>query len=213
MAEAKKVKTEKKSEKRVQAKSMHGMYHYLSEAWKNPSEEFTSELRKKMIDWRAGDRVAKIEKPTRLDRARALGYKAKKGFVIYRVTLERGGRHKPRPRTKRRSKRFSVKRLLHMNYQWVAEQRVQRKHPNLEILNSYKLAKDGRFYFFEVIAVDPYAAEIKNDPALKWICSPENKNRAFRGLTSSAKKSRGLRTKSRNLKVRPSARSWHRMGR
>ena len=35
------------------------------------------------------------------------------------------------------------------------------KFKNLEILNSYKLAKDGKHYFFEVILVDPAKPEIK----------------------------------------------------
>lgn len=194
-------------------KSLKGMYHYLGEAWKNPSAEQLDDIRKKMIDWRAGPRIAKIEKPTRLDRARILGYKAKKGFVIFRVTLERGGRHKARPTTKRRSKRFSVKKVLHMSYQWVAEQRVQKTYRNLEVLNSYKLGKDGRFYFFEVITVDRNAPEIKADPGLRWLTSSKNKFRAMRGLTSSGKKSRGMSTKSHTMKVRPSLRSWDRKGR
>ena len=113
-----------KEEKKVPQKSVKGFYKFISDAWKHPSEEFVKERRKKMIDWRAAERIHRIDKPIRLDRARALGYKAKKGFIVFRVTLERGGRKKPRPRTKRRSKRFSIKKILRMNYQWIAERRV-----------------------------------------------------------------------------------------
>jgi large subunit ribosomal protein L15e len=204
---------EKKQKSEKQITSVNGMYHYMGQAWKKPTAAHTEEIRNQMISWRAGPRIAKLEKPTRLDRARILGYKAKKGFVIFRVTIERGGRKKARPTTKRRSKRFSIKRLLHMSYQWVAEQRVQKEYRNLEVLNSYKLGKDGRFYFFEVITVDRNSPEIKADPQLKFLTTPENKFRALRGLTSAAKKARGLTTKSRNMKVRPSLRSWHRQGR
>lgn len=193
--------------------SAHGFYYYLKQAWKKPSEEFIKEIRNKMIGWRAGKRIEKIEKPSRLDKARALGYKAKKGFVVFRVTIGRGGRQKPRPTTKRRSKRFSVKKILRMNYRWVAEQKVQRKYTNLEVLNSYIIGKDGTHYFFEVIAVDPNMPEIKSDSDINWICQPKNRNRVLRGLTSAAKKSRGLRHKSPNLKVRPSLRAWRRRGR
>jgi len=45
---------------------------------------------------------------------------------------------------------------------------------------------------------------------LSWIVN--NRKRAQRGLTSAARKSRGLRSKSRNLKVRPSLRAWERQG-
>ncbi len=211
--ETKEKKAQAKAEKKAPQASAHGMYHYISEAWKKPSEGFIEDLRNKTIGWRAGKRITKIEKPTRLDRARALGYKAKKGFVVFRVTVKRGGRQRIRPVSHRKGKRQSVKSILHMNYKWVAEQRVQNKYRNLEILNSYLLGKDGKYYFFEVIAVDPYMPEIKSDPTINWICKPENQGRAFRGLTSSAKKARGLRTKSHELKVRPSLRAWGRKGR
>jgi len=211
-AEKPKVKSEKKAKHEPQV-SAHGMYHYMNEAWKKPSKEFTVEIRGKMIGWRAGDRVTKLEKPTRLDKARSLGYKAKKGFVIFRSVVKRGGHIKARPGTRRRGKRQSVKKNLRMNYRWIAEQRVQNKYLNLEVLNSYPLSKDGKFGFFEVICVDPNAPEIKSDKDINWICRPENRNRSLRGLTSAAKKSRGLRNKSRNLKIRPSLRAWHRKGR
>ena len=99
-----------------------------------------------------------------------------------------------------------------MSYKWIAEQRVAKSHRNLEVLNSYEVGKDGINYFYEVICVDPERAEIKNDPTMKWITKGSNKNRVLRGLTSSAKKSRGLRNKSRNLKIRPSLRAWNRLG-
>jgi len=101
---------------------------------------------------------------------------------------------------------------LKMSYRWVAEQRAEKRYPNLEVLNSYYLGKDGKHYFFEIILVDPNRPEIKNDPTINWICSPKNKTRAARGLTSAAKKSRGLRTKSRTLKTRPSGRAHRRTG-
>lgn len=214
MAEAKKTekKETKEKTKKEPAKSVKGFYHYIKQAWKKPNAARVKEIREKMIEWRAGNRIVKIEKPTRLDRARALGYKAKNGVLVFRVTIERGGRVRARPRVKRRSRRQTIRKILGMSYQWVAEQRLQHKYTNLEILNSYKLGKDGRFYFFEVIAIDPNVPEIKSDKQLNFMCRPENRNRALRGLTSSAKKSRGLMYKSHNMKVRPSLRSWHRMG-
>ena len=100
-----------------------------------------------------------------------------------------------------------TRKNLKMNYRWIAEQRAGRKYKNLEVLNSYLIGKDGIHYFYEVILVDPERNEIKKDPALSWISKPGNKGRVFRGLTSAGKKSRGLRNKSRELKVRPSIRA------
>lgn len=36
--------------------------------------------------------VVRASRPSRPDKARRLGYKAKQGFVIYRVRVRRGGR-------------------------------------------------------------------------------------------------------------------------
>ncbi len=188
----------------------HGMYHHIGELWKKPSREFMQE---KLIEWRKGNGVVKVEKPLRLDRARALGYKAKKGIVMVRVRLKRGGRRRRRYGVKgRKSRKQTIRKMLKMNYRWVAEIRAARKYRNLEVLNSYWIGKDGKYYFFEVIMVDPSKPEIVNDPVLKWIADRKNSKRAERGLTSAAKKSRGLRSKSDNLKVRPSLRAWDRTG-
>ena len=187
-----------------------GMYHYIKKAWKKPDKET---LRLRMVDWRASDSVIKVEKPLRLDKARALGYKAKKGFVVYRVRVKRGGRKRTRQGVKgRKSRKQTNRKTLKMSYQWVAEIRASKKHSNLETLNSYWVGKDGKYYYFEVIMVDSEMPEIKNDRTINWIAKRENTGRAERGLTSAARKSRGLRSKSHNLKVRPSLRSWNRKG-
>lgn len=186
-----------------------GMYHYIGEAWKKPSRELMQPL---LVQWRAGESLVKVDKPMRLDRARVLGYKAKKGFVIIRVRLKRGGRKRSRHKHGRKSRKQHVRKTLKMSYQWVAEIRAERAYRNLEVLNSYLLAKDGKYYFYEVIMIDPSMPEIKNDPILNWIAKPKNAQRAQRGLTSAGKKSRGLSSKSHNLKVRPSLRSWQRKG-
>ena len=188
----------------------HGMYHYIGELWKNPSRELMQE---KLIEWRKGNSIVKVEKPLRLDRARALGYKAKKGIVVVRVRLKRGGRRRRRYGVKgRKSRKQTIRKMLKMNYKWIAEIRASRKYQNLEVLNSYWIGKDGKYYFFEVIMADASKPEIKSDRVLGWVSRGTNKNRAERGLTSAAKKSRGLRTKSVDMKVRPSLRSWNRRG-
>ena len=165
-----------------------GFYHYIKEAWKKPDVET---LRKRMIEWRHSGVFTKVDKPLRLDRARALGYKDKKGFVVVRVRIKRGGHKRPKPNAGRRSVRMHTNKNLKMNYKWIAEQRVARKYTNLEVLNSYQIGKDGINYFYEVILVDSHVPEIKNDKTINWISNA--KKRAMRGLTSAAKKSRGMR--------------------
>lgn len=190
-----------------------GLSFYLRQAWKKPDAGI---LRSRMIEWRETDAVVRVEKPLRLDRARALGYKAKKGFIVLRVRVKRGGRKRSQRHMKgRKGKKQTIRKTLKMSYQWVAEIRAARKYPSLEVLNSYNIGKDGKHYFFEVIMVDPSKQEIKTDRTTQWITSDKNRKRAERGLTSAAKKSRGLvskRGKTPKIKVRPSLRAHQRKG-
>jgi large subunit ribosomal protein L15e len=188
-----------------------GAYYFLKELWKKPSQEM---LREKLIELRKQPSVFRLDRHTRLDRAHTLGYKAKKGFIIIGVKLFRGGRRRPRPAKKgRKSKRQTIRKTLKMNLQWIAEMRANRKYSNLEVLNSYPIGKDGIYSFFEVIMLDPSRPEIQTDKDVKWICSPENHGRVFRGLTSAGRKSRGLRQKGKKaVKLRPSVHAHQNRG-
>ncbi|MEA2090038.1 MAG: 50S ribosomal protein L15e [Thermoproteota archaeon] len=185
-------------------------YKYIQKAWKKPDASYVKDLMwHRLIKWRRQPTILRIEKPTRLDRARKLGYKAKQGFVIARVRVRRGGPEKPRPRAGRRQKRMGVKKLkLAKNIKLIAEERTAKKFPNLEVLNSYWVGEDGRHKWFEVILVDPHHPAIKSDKDTNWICNKAHRGRVFRGLTSAGKKVRGLRRKGRGAeKVRPSRRA------
>jgi len=190
-----------------------GLSHYLREAWKKTDREL---LHSKMIKWRAGQAIEKVDRPLRLDRARSVGYKAKKGIVVVRVRVKRGGRKRVRVGVKgRKTRKQTNRKTLKMNYRQIAEIRAARKYKNLEVLNSYWIGKDGKHYYFEVILIDSERNEIKSDRTLKWIGNGKNNKRAERGLTSAGKKARGLKSKrgkSQDLKVRPSLRAWNRRG-
>ncbi|MCI2414593.1 MAG: 50S ribosomal protein L15e [Candidatus Aramenus sp.] len=175
------------------------MYSYISQLWQSDEWKKTV-VRKRMIEWRREGSVVRIEKPTRLDRAREIGYKAKQGFVIVRVRVSRGGMDKPRPNSGRRPKRMGVYGYSPAKgYRWIAEEKAARKFPNLEVLGSYYVGEDGLYKYYEVILVDPNHPVIKADKDLKWLQDPANRRRVFRGLTSAGKKARGL-LKSRGLK-------------
>jgi len=182
-------------------------YKYIAEAWAKPKDSYVKELmRQRLIKWRKQPSTIRIEKPTRLDRARKLGYKAKQGFVMARVKVRRGGLRKKRPKAGRRQKRMGVKKFKPAkSLKLIAEERTARKFPNLEVLNSYWVGEDGRSKWFEIIMVDPHHPVIKADKNVNWICQKQHRGRAFRGLTSAGKKVRGLRRKGRGAeKVRPS---------
>jgi large subunit ribosomal protein L15e len=147
------------------------LYKHLREAWKNPKKSYVEDLmRERAILWRRQPSIVRIGKPTRLDRARRLGYKAKKGFVVVRVKVRRGGRRKPRPILGRRQKRMGVTKFTPAkSLKLMAEERAARKHPNLEVLNSYWIWQDGTSKWFEVIMVDPASPSIKTDKSVGWM--------------------------------------------
>lgn len=182
-------------------------YKYIAEAWAKPEKSYVKELmRQRLIKWRRQSAIVRIEKPTRIDRARRLGYKAKQGFVIARVRVRRGGLRKKRPKAGRRPKRMGVKKYKPAkSMRLIGEERTGKKFPNLEVLNSYWVAEDGRSKWFEIIMVDPHHPAIKADKEVNWIAQKQHHKRVFRGLTSAGKKIRGLRRKGRGAeKVRPS---------
>jgi len=182
-------------------------YKYMAEAWKRPEASFVKEImNQRAIKWRRQPTIVRVERPTRLDRARKLGYKAKQGFVIVRVRVRRGWLKRPRPKAGRRPKRMGVTRIkLAKSLKLVAEERAARKFPNLRVLNSYWVWEDGRYKWYEMVMVDPHHPVIQSDENINWICESVHKGRVFRGLTSAGKKMRGLRHKGRGAeKVRPS---------
>ncbi|MBD3164186.1 50S ribosomal protein L15e [Candidatus Woesearchaeota archaeon] len=181
------------------------LYKHIREAWKRPKQ---SEFYKaRLIAWRREPATVRVKKPTRLDRARSLGYKAKQGFVIVRQRLIRGGRQHPRRSTGgRRPKASSQVKNLEKSYRQVAEERASRKYRNCEVLNSYWLADDGKFVWHEVILVDRTNPHILADRGINWISL--EKGRVFRGKTSAGIRSRGLRKKGKGAeKARPSKRA------
>jgi large subunit ribosomal protein L15e len=182
-------------------------YKYIAEAWAKPEKSFVDELmRQRLIGWRRQPTITRVERPTRLDKARKLGYKAKQGFIITRVRVRRGGLRKQRPKAGRRPKRMGVKKYKPAkSLRLIAEERAARKFPNLEVLNSYWVGEDGRSKWFEVIMVDPQHPAIKADRDVNWISQKQHHRRVFRGLTSAGKKVRSLRRKGRGAeKFRPS---------
>jgi large subunit ribosomal protein L15e len=133
-----------------------GMYQQIRSTRQKQKIAIKDLMRDRMIKWRKESRFKKIDKPTRLERARKLGYKAKKGFILIRVRIGRGGRNRPLygRRGRKPSKAGLSKYTPRKSLQKIAEQRVQKKYPNLEVLGSYYVAEDGRSKWFEVILLD-----------------------------------------------------------
>lgn len=185
-----------------------GFYQHLRESWKSQNEQFNKIKQARMIQWRTEPVILRLDRPTRLDRARALGYKAKQGIFVVRVKLLRGGHIRPKQSGGRRPKKLTRRLTLRKNYQLIAEERANKAFLNCEVLNSYYAGQDGKHYWFEVILVDKLHPAIVSDKNLGWISQPQHRHRVFRGLTSAGHKVRGLRYKGKGVeKARPSRRT------
>merc|ERR1712232_1203508 len=193
-----------------------GAYKYLEELYKKKqSDVLRFLLRVRGWEFRQFPCLHRCTRPSRPDKARRLGYKAKQGYVIYRVRVRRGGR-----------KRKVAKGIVHgkptnqgvdgikpgRNHRVLAETRVGRRCPDLRVLNSYWVNQDGTYLYYEVILVDPQHKAIRKDPRINWITKPTMKHREMRGLTSAGRKSRGLRHRGpKAAHARPSrAAAWRR---
>jgi large subunit ribosomal protein L15e len=174
-------------------------YSHIREAWEDPDDGQLADLQwQRQQEWRDQGALERIERPTRLDKARSLGYKAKQGVVVVRASIRKGGARKQRFTAGRRSKRQGVTRITRRkNLQRVAEERATRKYRNLRVLNSYSVGQDGRQKWFEVILLDPHHPAIENDDDLNWICDDSQRGRAYRGLTNAGKSNRGLDQKGK----------------
>jgi len=185
-------------------------YSHIKEAWRDPDEGKLAELQwQRKQEWRDQGALVRIDNPTRLDRARELGYKAKQGIVVVRASVRKGGARKQRFKAGRRSKRQGVNRIgRRKSIQRIAEERASRKYPNLRVLNSYWVGEDGSQKWHEIILVDPEHPAIENDDDLNWICDDSHRGRTFRGKTSAGKRNRGLDNRGKGAEhVRPSVSS------
>jgi large subunit ribosomal protein L15e len=191
------------------------MYAFVREAWKVPAKSGVKELLwNRMQEWRREGSVVRIERPTRIDRARNLGYKAKQGIAVARVQVRRGGRRASRYVRARRSARMGKNRLTAgKSIQRIAEERASKKFPNMEVLNSYWVGQDGKLKYYEVILVDGHNPSIRADKNLAWMADPVHRGRAERGKTSAGLKGRGMLYRGKGTeKTRPSIRSHANQG-
>lgn len=160
-----------------------GAYKFIQESIQNVYKNRTDSIKQKIITWRLEPVVYRIERPTNLARARILGYKAKQGFVLVRTRIQKGRRKRRSPMGGRKPRHAYLYVQPQLSHQAIAEQRVNHIYKNLEVLNSYWVGEDGEYKFFEIILADPTKIKLN---------AFNNRGRAFRGLTSSGRKSRGI---------------------
>lgn len=182
-----------------------GVYRQIGELWKQPKERLGDIYRQRLVSWRREPSTVRLDRPTRLDRARALGYRAKQGIIVVRQRVPAGAHKRPDFSGGRHSKHFRTTLVLSKNYRLIAEERANKKFPNCEVLNSYPVAQDSKHYWYEVILVDRAHPAVRADHRLGWIAGKSQRGRVYRGKTSAGRKVRGLRHKGKGAEhLRPS---------
>ena len=162
---------------------MTNAYTYIQQAIEKSCKERSADYRSKIMHWNREPVVSRVERPSNLTRARTLGYKAKQGYAIVRVRIPKGRRKRRHMMGGRKSRHRYLFVQPQLSHQTIAEQRVNRIYKNMEVLNSYWVGEDGNYKFFEVILADP---------TLVKVFATRRLGRAFRGLTSTGRKARGL---------------------
>ena len=138
------------------------------QVWLKMLKENPMELRQRAVVWRKENAVTRVEKPSRIARARRLGYKAKQGIIVIRMRVGTGGMRKQRPRGGRRPKHLGVTKIkADVSMKQVSERRVLERYPNMKLLGSYFLYKDGMHYWFEIILADPSHPRIAKDKEMR----------------------------------------------
>uniref|UniRef100_A0A9J7YDB8 Ribosomal protein L15 n=1 Tax=Cyprinus carpio carpio TaxID=630221 RepID=A0A9J7YDB8_CYPCA len=117
-----------------------GAYKYMQELWrKKQSDVMRFLLRVRCWQYRQLSALHRAPRPTRPDKARRLGYKAKQGYVIYRIRVRRGGRKRPVPKgaTYGKPVHHGVNQIkFARSLQSVAEERAGRHCGGLRVLRS-----------------------------------------------------------------------------
>ena len=161
------------------------MYKHIKKTFEKEYNVRSPIYRARLSKWRKEGSLVKVERPTNLSRARVLGYKAKQGYIIVRIKINRGQRKRPKPAGGRKPGKNVRYLSPGRSLQSTCEQRAARKYRNMEVLNSYWVGEDGQRKYFEIILVDP-----------KFHRQKLSNTRVFRGLTSAGKKNK---IKSRDI--------------
>ncbi len=107
-----------------------------------------------LTEARNGPLIERIERPSKLYRARELGYRAKPGYVVVRVRIGKGSFRRPRATHARRPSKSGIFYNLNISKQRIAESRASRKYSNMRVLGSYFLVDDGQSSWYEVLMAD-----------------------------------------------------------
>lgn len=165
-------------------------YKYVTKSFQEEYKAKSPALKSRLIQWRTESTVTRLDRPTNIARARELGYKAKQGVIVARVRVARGLSKRQKPHRGRKPSKYGRFFDHKKSLQSRAEERAARRFANCEVLNSYYVGEDGTSKFFEIILIDRTHPAIMSSSDYSGVIG--QRGRAYRGLTSSGRKHRGI---------------------
>lgn len=153
-----------------------GAYKYLEELYKKKqSDALRFLLRIRCWQFRQLTSIHRATRPTRPDKARRLGYKAKQGYCIYRVRVKRGGRKRMAPKGATNGKPTNMG-INHLKWQRsqrsLAEERAGRKCGGLRVLSSYWVCQDATYKYVPIcLNCDPSCPQFYSSLFAAYVAS------------------------------------------
>ena len=126
------------------------------------SDQSHQQRQARMVQWRREPVNCRIDANASTLHAALV---TKQGVIMVRTRAPCGLRSKVHMKRKP-SKAGIAKITMAKNTQRIAEERVNRHFPNLEVLNSYWVGQDGKHKYYEIIMLDPAHPAIKSDKDL-----------------------------------------------
>ncbi len=128
-----------------------GASSYIRKSFAESTRSRSDAYRHRLSAWRRQKTIERVERPLNPVRARELGYKATKDFVVVRVRAKRGKRVRRKPDLGRKPGKNRKRENPGKPWKWFAEQKAARRYKNLRVVNSYSVGKDGQNQYFEII--------------------------------------------------------------
>lgn len=127
-----------------------GAYKYII---KNERNVYKNKERKRelLMELTNSPTIQRVDRPTRLAKAKSLGYHAKKGIIVVRVRVSKGLFRRPRPNHARRPSKTGLYFGYRNSKMDIATDRVLKIYKNMDLLGAYFLADNGKYKWFEVI--------------------------------------------------------------
>ena len=135
---------------------MSSAYKYIRQSFRKTMASKSKLYKERLIQWGKQGTVVRLEGPTNIPRARSLGYKATKDYLIARVRISKGKRARRRVDLGRKPGKNRKKARPGVTLSQYAEGKAKKKFPSPNVTGSYFVGQTGSDKYFEVILFNPH---------------------------------------------------------